>query len=219
MDTSNTDSAESAPHWIFATPADLLISTGRFTLTSGTGNLPVTGVGFQPSAYILFLTKNATDDANSIEGAGNGSLLSIGMTDGTRQYCMSSGVEDDQTTSDVGRRAFSDEVICNIDISDQDQSVLGEANHVSFDADGFTINRSVTFTNPNSVLVEYIAFGGGDLNVRVDTVDLNDTQDGSVDVSDVTFEPDVVLTSFISNFVDANGNTNNDDDSISLDGR
>ncbi|MBZ0165497.1 MAG: hypothetical protein K8I00_01730, partial [Candidatus Omnitrophica bacterium] len=213
---TNTDSGESAPRWIFVVQPDLLIDTGRFTLTSGTGNLSVTGVGFQPSAYILFLTKNDTDDTNSAEGTGNGSMLSIGMTDGTRQFCMASGVEDNQGTADVGRRGFTDEVVCNIDVGDENQSVRGEANHVSFDADGFTINRGVTFSEPASVLVEYIAFGGSDLDVYVDTVDLNNTINNSVDVTGPGFEPDLVLSSFIGRLVDGTGNINNDDHSMSF---
>ncbi|MBZ0166734.1 MAG: hypothetical protein K8I00_07990, partial [Candidatus Omnitrophica bacterium] len=98
---ANTDAAESAPHWVFPPPVALEVDTGRFTLTAGTGNFSVTGVGFQPSAYILFLTKNDTDDADSAEGSGVGGLISVGMTDGTRQFCMATGSEDNQDTSDV----------------------------------------------------------------------------------------------------------------------
>ncbi|MBZ0167658.1 MAG: hypothetical protein K8I00_12700, partial [Candidatus Omnitrophica bacterium] len=219
----NTDRLDTAPHWIFANPSQISIATGRFTMSSGTGDLAVTGVGFQPKAYILFLTKNDTDDTDSAEGSGLGSQLSIGMTDGTNQFCMTSGVEDDQGTSDVGRRGFEtsqgsevgNAVACNIDVGSGSQDVRGEAAHVSMDVDGFTINRSVTFTEPTNVLVEYIAFGGADLTAHVDLVNLNNTLDASVNETAPGFEPDLVITSFTGKYLDATGNSDNDDDSIS----
>ena len=188
------------------------VSTGRFTVTGGTGNQSITGVGFQPKAYILIYTKNASDDADS---SGTGSILSIGMTDGTTQFCMASGAEDAQSTSDVGRRGFSDAVLATHSAQDT-QAVEGEANHVSMDTDGFTINKSVAFTAPASPFVHYIAFGGGMISVSVGTVDLNDTQDALFDVATLSFEPDLVLTSYIGYFLDALGDTNNDDHTFSL---
>jgi len=188
------------------------IATGRFTVTGGTGNQAITGVGFQPKAYVLIYTKNATDDADS---TGTGSILSIGMADGTTQFCMASGSENAQGAADVGRRGFSDEVLCTHD-AQTDQTVQGEANHVSMDVDGFTINKAVAFTAPASPLVHYIAFGGDGISVDVGTVDLNDTQDALVDVTAPGFEPDLVLASYIGVFLDATGDGNNDDHSFSL---
>jgi hypothetical protein len=40
------------PH---AAHAGLEVKTGWFTVNSGTGEQPITGVGFQPKAYILLL--------------------------------------------------------------------------------------------------------------------------------------------------------------------
>ncbi|MBZ0166735.1 MAG: hypothetical protein K8I00_07995, partial [Candidatus Omnitrophica bacterium] len=101
-------------------------------------------------------------------------------------------------------------------MGDAAQNVRGEASHVSFDADGFTIIRGVSFIEPTSVLVEYIAFGGTDLSVRVDTVDLNNSQDASVDETAPGFEPDVVFTSFIGHLLDATNDGDNDDSSFSF---
>jgi hypothetical protein len=191
---------------------DIKISTGRFTLNTGTGTQQITGVGFQPKAYILFYTKNATDDANSTAGEG---LLSIGMTDGINQFCMTSGAEDNQSSADVGRRGFDDRVLASQDAQGS-QTVDGEASHVSMNPDGFTINIVDDFTDPASPLIHYIAFGGADLSADVDTVDLADTMDDFVDVTAPGFEADVVIASYIGVFLDAYGDGNNDRNSFSL---
>jgi len=196
--------------------AGVQVASGAFTIPTGTSTLAVTGTGFQPKAYILILTKNDSYDAESAQGVNNGAQLAIGMTDGTRQFCMMSGEEDGQVTSDVGRRGMADKVICNEDTGDANQTVLGEASHVSMDADGFTIDRTTGFTEPSSVIVHYIAFAGDDLTAYVDTADLADTVDTSLDVTAPSFQPDVVITSFIGVFLDANGSADNDDHSFSL---
>ena len=188
------------------------ITTGRFTLNAGVGTQSITGVGFQPKAYILFVTKASVDDTDSATGE---SILSIGMTDGTTQFCMMSGSEDNQATNDVGRRGMTDEVLCSFD-AQANQVVDGEANHVSMDADGFTINIGDDFTDPANPLVHYIAFGGDDLSVSAGTVDLADVVDTSVDVTAPGFEPDVVITSFVGVLLDLDGDTSNDVHSFSL---
>jgi hypothetical protein len=191
---------------------DIKISTGRFTLNTGTGTQQITGVGFQPKAYILFYTKNNSDDFDSTAGEG---LLSIGMTDGINQFCMTSGAEDNQSSADVGRRGFSDRVLASQD-AQSSQSVDGEASHVSMNTDGFTINIVDDFSDPASPLIHYIAFGGVDLSVDVGMVDLADTMDSFVDVTAPGFEADVVIASYIGVFLDAYGDGNNDRNSFSL---
>ena len=133
----------------------------------------------------------------------------------SEQFCMASGSEDDQGTSDVGRRGFSDRVLATHD-AQQSQYVEGEARHVSMDADGFTINITTAFSAPANPIVSYIAFGGDDLLVDVGTVDLANSEDTSVDVSAPGFEPDVVITSYIGQFLNIDGDANNDDHSFSL---
>ncbi|MGD8942927.1 MAG: Ig-like domain-containing protein, partial [Desulfobacterales bacterium] len=197
------------PH---AAHAQLEAKAGSFIVNSGTGTQTITGVGFRPKAYILFYTKNSTPDTDS---NGRGSILSIGMTDDVRQFCMASGSEDSQGTSDVGRRGFSDRVLATHE-AHQNQLVEGEARHVSMDADGFTIDIITEFIEPANPIVSYIALGGDDLLVDVDTVDLAYTKDTSVDVNYPGFEPDVVITSYIGQFLNVDGDPINDDHSFSL---
>ncbi|MBT8367806.1 MAG: hypothetical protein KJP23_24195, partial [Deltaproteobacteria bacterium] len=197
------------PH---AAHAGLEAKAGTFIINSGTGTQSITGVGFRPKAYILFYTRNDMLDADS---NGKGSILSIGMTDDVRQFCMASGSADNQGTSDVGRRGFSDRVLATHEAL-ASQYVEGEASHVSMDADGFTINIITEFIEPTNPIVNYIAFGGDDLIVDVDTVDLAYAKDTSVDVTAPGFEPDVVITSYIGQFLNIDGDTINDDHSFSL---
>ncbi|MGD8993220.1 MAG: hypothetical protein PVI00_17310, partial [Desulfobacterales bacterium] len=162
-----------------AAHAGIEVKTGNFIVNSGTGTQSISGVGFRPKAYILFYTKNGTLDTDS---NGRGSILSIGMTDGVRQFCMASGSEDNQGTSDVGRRGFSDRVLATHE-AHESQLIEGEASHVSMDADGFSIDIVTEFSAPANPIVSYIAFGGSDLLVDVDLVDLAYTIDTSEDVT------------------------------------
>ena len=113
------------------------ITTGRFVLNTGLGLQSITGLGFKPKAYITFLTNNDGDDSDSASAAGR--FTSIGMTDGSDQFCMGSGSEDSQAAGDVGRRGYNQTVICDSDVQ-LSQDVHGSAVHYSMDSDGFTIN-------------------------------------------------------------------------------
>ena len=79
-----------------------------------------------------------------------------------------------------------------------------------------TINITTSFSAPVNPIVTYIAFGGDDLRVDVDTVDLAATEDTSVVVSAPGFEPDVIITSYIGYFKDDDGDDGNDFHSFSL---
>src|SRR3972149_6586892 len=199
----------------YAKIEDLKIATGRFQITGGTGNQVISGVGFQPKAYILFLTANAVDNTESPGGTGNGMRFSIGMTNGTRQFCMSTGEEDNQGTTDVARRMNVTAVLCSFDVQES-QVNQGNATHVSMDTDGFTIRKHQAFSNPSIPLVQYIAFGGSELKASVDTVNLANSVGSSIVVNSPNFSPDLVFTSYVGNREDAPGDPDNDDNSFSF---
>jgi hypothetical protein len=184
------------------------IDTGRFTVTTGTGTQDVDTVPFEPKAVITVLTTGTSDDAT-----GTNSRISIGMATENDEFCMSSF--DLANGTDTGRRASTNDMICAYD--DGSQASLGEAAFASFNADGFTFNKTVAFSSPASPLAQYIALGGSDVSVKVGTASLNTTQNGTTVVSDVGFEPDVVLTSYIGHFADdGGGDSENDDFAMSL---
>lgn len=189
---------------------------GSFVLNTGTGTQAITMVGFQPKGLILMLTdNNSLNQDNTPSNPTLYSMLSIGMSDGTNEFCVSSGSKDAAAGSDVGRRAMADKVICDIDPPNQ-QNVNGEADMNSFDADGFTINISNNFAAPASIYVAYIALGGPALTTYVGTVALNATSGQSTAVTAPNFEPEVVLTAYPGYFVDASSDTSNDVESVSF---
>jgi hypothetical protein len=193
------------------------IATGRFSITGGTGDQVITGIGFQPKAYILFLMANNADDTPSTNGgAAKGSRMSIGMVDNSgNEFCTSSGEEDDISgNGDVGRRMSTSAVLCNFDVQ-LSQVDLGQASHVSMDSDGFTINKGTAFTDPTTPIVHYIAFGGN-IQTTVDIVDLANSVGSSWDETNPGFEPDLVLTSYVGNHDDSDAASSNDDNSLSF---
>src|SRR3989337_2798051 len=202
----------------YAKVEELKIATGRFQIaaTAAPVNQVITGVGFQPKAYILFLTANNADNTDSTSGgASTGMRFSIGMTNGTRQFCMSTGEEDNQGTTDVARRMNVTAVLCSFDVQES-QVNQGNATHVSMDTDGFTIRKHQAFSNPSIPLVQYIAFGGSELKASVDTVNLANSVGSSIVVNSPNFSPDLVFTSYVGNREDAPGDPDNDDNSFSF---
>ncbi|MGH9909109.1 MAG: hypothetical protein ACRD32_00545, partial [Nitrososphaerales archaeon] len=195
----------------FAKVEKLKIATGRFQITPGTGNQAIAGIGFQPKAYMLFLTMGNGDDTEVAN-----LRFGIGMTNGTKSFCMSSGDQDaNATASNAGRRGTTDLVLCSFDIKNS-QVDQGRASHVSMDADGFTIKKRTAFSNSATPLVNYIAFGGSDLKTSVDTVALAAAVGNSVVVTSPNFQPDLVLTSFIGNLDNTTGTAANSHNSFSF---
>ena len=191
--------------------AGVQIAVGRATITSGTGVQTIaSGLSFQPKAYILLIASSTADNTDSLH-----SMLGAGMTDGTRQFCMGSGEEDNQASSDVGRRGVINAVLCTHNVISGSEELTGVAVHSSFASDGFSINKTTAFV-PTDNFVNYIAFGGDDLTVYASTTDLADTVDTSFDVSTIGFEPDVVITTYNGSFDNVNGDADQDDNSFSL---
>ncbi len=185
------------------------IEVREFTITSGTGNIDFTGFGFQPKACLFIYTPNATQNT---DGADMERML--GMCDGTRQWAMSSGAQDGNVN--VSRRSTTTGCILHIDVEGSSQVVEGKAEFVSFLSDGVRLNRTTTFISPISPLVKVIAFGGNAVRVHGDIFDPANTINTSASTTALGFEPDLLITGMIGNHVDANSNTNNDDDSWSM---
>ena len=173
------------------------IAVGRFQITGGQGQQSITGVGFEPKAYILMMTSNDNDNENA--PSGEAASLSIGATDGKNSFVVSTADEadhNDEGRSDTGRRAVSGYVLSKMRENAGNSETRGAASHVSMDPDGFTILKTDTFAEPGSFLVEYIAFGGEGVTPHVGHVLLDPDQNDAVSESGLDFEPDVLLTAF-----------------------
>jgi hypothetical protein len=124
-------------------------AVGSFTVTTAdTGNRAITGVGFLPQIYFLFGSQSTS--------TGSGLYTSDGVTDGTRSYCQSAGATDNLTATTNSRRYTNTDRVLNLIAGDG--TIHGAFAHLSFDADGFTLDHlttpAITFT------VSYVALAG-----------------------------------------------------------
>lgn len=173
---------------------------GNFAINTSTGNQAITGVGFTPKIVLFYPTIQTADgvvvDAYASFGAGISS---------TERAAISCNSEDAQATSDTRRK--TDTALCFTVATPGTNTVLYEADFVSQDGDGFTINVS---TAPGSGFrVGFLALGGADLtNVAIGNFAAN-TSDGNQAVTGVGFQPEAMLNFGINNPAPADSDINN----------
>lgn len=163
----------------------LSIATGQISITNSTGNKSYTGVGFQGKAIILFGNRM---DLNTFQANMQGF---IGFaTSSTARFALALAGDDNQTTIQEGRTGSETQVIRQI--ADATSPSIGlQADFVSFDADGFTIN--VTTAPGFTAICNYIVLGGTDItSVKVGAVDLA-TSGATQSFTDPGFQPDFLV--------------------------
>ncbi len=164
----------------------LSFKAGAFSMTSGaTGNLSVTGVGFQPKAIIFFATKRAggTDGAATTTNWSFGFAVSSSARGSI--WCGSSNGGSNTSDSRV------DDSKCLVVWTSGTPTNAGQADFVSFDADGFTLNRTTSFTA--SYRVGYMAFGGDDITDVACGTFAAPTTTGVVSYTGPGFQPDCLF--------------------------
>lgn len=127
---------------------------GRQTKSSGTGNEAYTGVGFQPEGLLIINSSGQLDGSSP-----NGDImLNISATDGTSE--QSALIVSEDLGSSTADNASSLDSTTKIVIGDVDanQSINDEADIVSLDADGFTLNRT---TSASNLYMFVFGFNGG----------------------------------------------------------
>ena len=132
--------------------SDIKIAKGTFTSPASTGNDPITGVGFQPKAILVYGTLR-TD-----ESWGTNANHFVGFSDGTTH--KSNSIKADDGANDQGR--YSNNFL--IELRDIGTGQNLAATLSSFDSDGFTINYTAA---SSGYIVHYVAFGGADLEAEV----------------------------------------------------
>lgn len=158
---------------------------GSFAGGTATGNQAITGVGFQPELVIFFTTPNTGDAAT---GADSGFGLGAGVLS-SDQRAFGFGVDD-------GVSSFSDESgtyqissAC-VRVTTADLTVAREADFVSHDADGFTINW--TTASATQHIINYLALGGDTTNLKTGSLTTG-TATGNKAITGVGFQPDLVI--------------------------
>lgn len=154
---------------------------GNIDAPGSTGNVSYTNVGFQPMAVLFWGT------TRTAAGSNDSTLYSgfFGMTDGTTSHVT--GMSGAAPTSNV-HRMFGD-TSC-VKMVDSAGVILQEAEIVSLDADGFTLNW--TTAGAVGADVNFVAIAGSNLtNVKVGVATI--TASGATAVTGVGFQPDMML--------------------------
>lgn len=157
--------------------------SGSFAANTSTGNQAITGVGFQPKAVIFFLTGlTAVGDSADCRGG-------IGCaTSSTERWATAWASDDASGAANAGQRFQTTK--CIVVLTGGNPTVDGEADFVSMDADGFTINW--TDAPASAVLVEYLALGGTGLSAKAGNSAVR-TSLGTQAVTGVGFVPKALL--------------------------
>jgi hypothetical protein len=158
--------------------ADLFTKFGSFSLNTNTGNQSIAGVGFRPK-IVLFWGGTAGNDALGTFGVATSS--SSRWAGGYRYGYHQPSV--------VASRSFkTDRCIAFMTAA----NISSEADFVSTDSDGFTIN----VTNATSTVrtIYYLALGGDSLLTSIGTMTYPAKgSEGDQSVKGVGFQPKVVL--------------------------
>ncbi|MGH9921164.1 MAG: hypothetical protein ACRD38_00270 [Nitrososphaerales archaeon] len=133
---------------------------GSFQITSGTGNQPISGVGFQPVGLILMSDHSSSASPTTSE-AHNRLVFGAAHTTGdSNEGNIAVGDEDGADPSITARSNRQTKIMHLIDeVATGSSSTIDlAADLASFDTDGFTLNKT---TNTNNTLAQviYVAFG------------------------------------------------------------
>lgn len=161
------------------------VKAGSFSLNTSTGDQSVTGLGFQPKLIIFSTSVKTADGSHSCSG-GVGSYGAVGAAvSSSSRFAFSHYIS---YASKVYNTSFdTDEAIVIYGAG----AYNTEADFVSMDSDGFTINLA---TAPASAWkVGYIAFGGSDISVATGTFDSTTSTSTDTNVTSAGFAPDIVF--------------------------
>jgi hypothetical protein len=156
---------------------------GSFTVPSSTGNLAVTGVGFQPKAVIFFGNLWTVAGIESLSGATKAPFY-YGMATSSSARGVVACENAGGTPSPI-----TDSASCIL--SSSTGTVNFKADFVTMDADGFTVNFSTA--NATASLVIYLALGGSDLNNAFVKSWTAPTSTGNNAQTGVGFKPDCLF--------------------------
>ena len=163
----------------------LLAASGSLLTTTGTSNVAVTGLGFQPKLVLFFGADRAAQP-----GTTTGFYMGFGAATGaTERGCVLSRSRDAQTTSQLSAFVRSDSCFGNV-LGTSD-GVNGLLDFVSMDSDGFTVVPDDAFFA--SYYVYWLALGGDSLtNAKVGNFTLPNSS-GNLAQTGVGFQPDALM--------------------------
>lgn len=182
---TTNDGVPALVHYIVLGVAAMSAKLVEWTLSTGTGNLSVTGVGFQPT-FAFHLYNSSAAIGNSANG-----LFGLGAMNASGQFATGCAIRDGRSVMQSGR--YYDNSTC-IGMCDEtpNYDVDYKAKYVSFDADGFTVNKQ---NAPSSnVLVASLCFSGiAGSKIGTYTQPSTTTMPVRDSVTGVGFKPQVVI--------------------------
>lgn len=155
---------------------------GKFSKKTSTGNQSTTGVGFKPDVILMTGVTATTEDTAS---AHMGFFLGTAKSAASR-WCTGGFAKDGAGTSNTGRFQRTNRCILQ---TDEDGAVVSEADFVSMDTDGFTINYSTADANAYGYF--YLALKGGAYKVGSFS---GATSTGNKSVFGVGFQPEMEIS-------------------------
>lgn len=165
--------------------------SGGFTVSTGTAGTKqtISGLSFYPEV-VLFMWNGRTETSDTYGRMslqqGFGMYMFTAPT--LKQSVSSMRSEDNLTTSDSGAGHRNDAVIAVLDTSD---AWNGRASIDAVLADGFRLNIDQQF--PSGIRIDYLAFGGTDLQALDITEVVEPAATGSQTISGPGFQPDLLI--------------------------
>jgi hypothetical protein len=156
-------------------------ASGNFAAAGSTGNQAITGLGFRPDVVFLFATIITTAGQ-----ANNTNQYCFGAMNSSGQWVMGSKAQNAQATMNTSRMFYNNKVLAMP--ATASNAVFFDAQYVSLDSDGFTIN--ITTTGGTALLIGYLAIKGGQWKIGTET---QKTSTGTKATTGTGFTPKGVL--------------------------
>lgn len=168
---------------------DVSAKVVNWTSPTSTGNKAVTGVGFEPTVVLHSLSGAET----TVPSSAAGMVTSFGAMDGSgNQWTNTVGSRDGLSTTDTARYQRTDKAIATLRYNGVGLPVWEEAEYVSMDSDGFTLN----FTSAIAAAYEAFSLCLSGLDAKVGNfAKTTSGAPASQSVTGVGFEPGALLLS------------------------
>lgn len=166
---------------------------GSFAQNTATGNQSITGLGFQPK-IIFFMANNKTADGAAVHCE---RLFGVAISSSDRRVSFGSFSDGGAANENCAHEL---DTACLTFLSPNSSTVLAQADFVSMDSDGFTVNW--TTADATARVINFVALGGSGLtNVKSGHAAEKATT-GNQAYTGIGFQPDCVLMFYnISNTI------------------
>lgn len=170
----------------------MTIATIQAAANTTAGNQDITTSklgGLTPGAALITVSYGVTNGTSA-----DGCSFGIGWTDGTDEFCMAYNQSHGETVQTDTAKSINDAIIWIT--NDQDQSLVGKATFVSWITNGIRINWASGEAPGSAYLIQCLFFATTNMQAKAIAITPNSTQDGTVDVTTIGFEADVVFGAF-----------------------